>query len=158
MAEASHEKGMSEQQAVFNSLVNQRPAAWLAYIHSYEDGESVSTLSMEVIFHHATQLAERHESLEWAEVAVRVAELDARRSKGAVNENCRQRAMGVRARFIAKMGSRPNHYILDKEILVRWVMESLKGLVQKAKLDAAAIREKLPPSDGAASRREEFGA
>lgn len=47
--------------------------------------------------------------------------------------------MRLRSWFIAKMGSRPKHRVLDKEIILHWAMEGLNISVQTAKDKAALV-------------------
>ena len=123
----------SDQQSIFNSLKDKGPEAWRGYLHPFEDGKTIPGLSMLVIFHYVAPLAKEQGSLDWAEVAVRAVELEARMSSGIESENARFWAMRLRSWFIAKMGSRSNHFVLDKEVILNWVMEGLKLSVQSAK-------------------------
>jgi len=131
----------SNQQSIFNSLRDKGPEAWRAYLHPFEDGKTFPGLSMLVIFHHVAPLAKQQGSLDWAEVAVRAVELEARRSSGIESENARLWAMQLRSWFIAKMGSRSNHFVLDKEVILNWVMEGLKLSVQSAKEKISSLAE-----------------
>lgn len=129
----------ADQQSIMDSLVDKGPEAWRAYLRPFEEGQPLTGLSMQVIFHYVAPRAKDQGSLDWAEVAVRAAELEALNCSGTERENARRRAMRLRSWFIAKMGSRPNHLVLDKEIILRWVMEGLDISVQKAKEKAAMI-------------------
>jgi hypothetical protein len=134
---------MSDQQSIFNSLKDEGPQAWLAYLRPFEEGESISGLSMLIIYPHAAGLAKGQGSLEWAEVAVRAAELEARNHSGIVREDALLMAMRLRAWFISKMGSRPNDLILDKAVILRWAMDGVDISVQTAKEKAASIGKRL---------------
>jgi hypothetical protein len=134
---------MSDQQSTFNSLKNEGPQAWLAYLRPFEEGESTSVLSMLLIYPHAAGLAKDQGSLEWAEVAVRAAELDARNHSGTEREDALLRAMRLRAWFISKLGSRPNDLILDKAIILRWAMDGVDISVHTAKEKALSIGERI---------------
>jgi hypothetical protein len=69
----------TNQQSILNTLRDTGPEAWLAYLRPFEEGEPLLTgVSMQIVFHHAAPLAKEQTSLDWAEVAVRAAELDAR--------------------------------------------------------------------------------
>ena len=131
----------NDQQSIFNSLSDKGPEAWRKYLHRFEDGKTIPGLSMLVIFHHVAPLAKQQDSLDWAEVAVRAAELEARRSIDIESENARLWAMQLRSWFIAKMGSRSNHFVLDKGVILNWVMEGLKLSVQSAKEKISSLAE-----------------
>ena len=79
--------------------------------------------------------------MDWAEVAVRAVELEASMSSGVESENARFWAMRLRSWFIAKMESRSNHFVLDKEVILNWVMEGLKLSVQSAKEKISSLAE-----------------
>lgn len=129
----------TDQQSIMNSLKDEGPEAWRAYLHPFEEGIPLTGLSMQVIFHHTAPLAKNKESLDWAEVAVRAADLEALNCSGTERENAQLRAMRLRSWFIAKMGSRPGHPVLGKEILLHWVMEGLGITAQTTKEKAALI-------------------
>jgi len=84
----------------------QGPQAWLAYLRSFEEAGPANGLSLKVIFHHAAPLARHQKSLEWAEVAIRAAELDSRRGSDTEREESLLKAMTLRSWFISQMGSR----------------------------------------------------
>ena len=129
----------ADQQSIMDSLKDEGPEAWRAYLRPFEEGQPLTGLSMEVIFHYAAPLVKDQSTLDWGEVAIRAAELGALNSSGTERENSLLRAMQLRSSFIAKMGSRPNHLVLDKEIILRWVMDGLDISVQTAKQKAALI-------------------
>ncbi len=134
----------TDQQRILNSLKDKGPEAWSAYLRPFEDDpQFTSGLSMLVIFHYLAPLAKKQSSLDWAEVAVRAAELEARNCSGIGSENAQLWAMQLRSWFISKFGSRPDHLVLDKEIILRWVTEGLTLSVQAAKVKAARIGEDL---------------
>jgi len=109
---------------------------------------------MQVIFHYAAHLAENQGSLDWAEVAVRSSELEALNRSGTERENALRRAMRLRSWFIAKMGSRPNHPVLDKEIILHWAMEGLDISVQTAKEKASLIWKEVARVKGSSNPRD----
>ena len=80
----------------------QGPEAWLAYLRSVEEAGPANGLSLKVIF----PLARHQKSLEWAEVAIRAAELDSRRGSDTEREESLLNAMTLRSWFISQMGSR----------------------------------------------------
>jgi len=141
----------NDQQSIMNSLKNEGPKAWRAYLDPFEDGNTTPGLSMLVIFHYVAPLAKKQGSLDWAEVAVRAAELEARRSGGIESENARFWAMQLRSWFIGKMGSRSNHFVLDKEVILNWVIEGLTLSLQTAKDKAASLGERLAASKHSAN-------
>ena len=129
----------ADQQSIMDSLRDKGPEAWLAYLRPFEEGEALTGLSMEVIFHYAAPSVKDQSTLDWGEVAIRAAELEARNSTGTQREDVLLRAMQLRSWFIAKMGSRPNNLVLDKEIILRWALEGLDISVQTAKEKATLI-------------------
>lgn len=129
----------SDQQSTMDSLREKGPEAWRAYLRPLEEGQPLTGLSMQVIFHYAAPVAKDQGSLDWAEVAIRAAELEARNRSRTEREDALLRAMRLRSWFIAKMGSRPNHRVLGKEIILHWAMEGLDISVQTAKEKAALI-------------------
>ena len=127
-----------DQQSILDSLKTQSPEAWLAYLRRYEDRVDTG-LSMQVIFDYAVRLAKEHESLEWAEVAVRAAELAASQDCGVEREQDLQRAMRLRTWFISRMGSRTGHAVLDKAAVLHWAMDSLTLPIPTAREMAASF-------------------
>lgn len=133
-----------DQQSIFNSLKDKSHEEWIAYLRRFEDDPQLrSGLSMLVIFHYVAPLAKNQDSLDWGEVAVRAAELEARNCSGVERENALLWAMKLRAWFICKMGSRTGHLVLDKEIIFRWVTEGLTLSVRSAREKAERIGEDL---------------
>jgi hypothetical protein len=133
----------SDQQSVFNSLKDKGPEAWREYLRPIEQGKSMTALSMLVVYPYAAGLARDQGSLEWAEVAVRAAELEARHHSGIEREDALLWAMQLRSWFISKLGSRTNHFILDKEIILLWAMEGVNLSVEAAKEKAASLGDRL---------------
>jgi hypothetical protein len=88
---------------------------------------------MDVIYHHAATLAKNQLSLEWAEVAIKAAELWAHKSYGVEQENALLWDMKLRSWFISKMGSRSNHRVLDKEKVLSWIMDGLNVPMEVAR-------------------------
>jgi len=131
------------QQSIFDSLKDRSPNAWLAYLHRFEEGEPMSGLSMQAIFHHVAPMAKKQVSLSWAEVAIRAAELEARNGTDIEREGALLNAMNLRSWFIARHGSRTAHLVLDKEIILGWVMDGLKFSIATAEEKARALWEKL---------------
>lgn len=71
-----------DQQAEFDLLQGKGPKAWLAYLGQAERSGREPGVSLRIIWGHSARLAKELTSLEWAEVAVRAAELDADLTKG----------------------------------------------------------------------------
>jgi hypothetical protein len=134
----------TNQQSIMNSLKDKGPEAWSAYLRPFEDDlQLTSGLSMLVIFHYVAPLAKRQSSLDWAEVAIRAVELEARNCSGIERENAQLWAMQLRSWFICRMGSRSGNLVLEKEIILRWVTEGLTLSVQAAREKAARIGNDL---------------
>jgi hypothetical protein len=133
----------SDQQSIFNSLKDKGPEEWRAYLRPLEAGEPMTALSMLVVYPYAAGLAREQISLDWAEVAVRAAELEARNQSGVERENALLWAMQLRSWFISKMGSRSTHLILDKEVILSWTMDGVNLSVQTAQEKAALLGERL---------------
>jgi hypothetical protein len=141
----------SDQQSIMNSLKDEGPKAWLAYLRPFEDGQPLTGLSMQVVFNYAAPLAKDQDSLDWAEVAIRAADLEAFNGSQTEREHAMLRAMRLRSWFIAKMGSRPKHRVLDKEVILHWVMEVLNISVQTAEEKAALIWKGVAIVQGSSS-------
>jgi hypothetical protein len=133
----------SDQQSIFNSLKDKGPEEWRAYLRPLEEGEPMTALSMLVVYPYAAGLAREQISLDWADVAVRAAELEARNQSGVEREDALLWAMQLRSWFISKMGSRSNHLILDKEVILSWTMDGVNLSVQTAQEKAASLGERL---------------
>jgi hypothetical protein len=129
----------TDQQSIINSLKDKGPEVWRAYLRPFEEGQPLTGLNMLVIFHYVAPLAKDQGSLDWAEVAVRAAELQGLNRGGTEREDALEWAMRLRSWFIAKMGSRPDHLVLDKAIILHWVMEGLDISVETAKEKSALI-------------------
>jgi len=132
----------ADQQSIMVSLMDKGPEAWREYLRPFEEGAPLTGLSMQVIFQYAARLA-NDQNLDWAEVAVRAAELEARNCTGSERENALLWAMNLRSRFICKMGTRSGHLVLDKSLILAWVMEGLKLPLQTANAKAAELKAKL---------------
>jgi hypothetical protein len=93
-----------DQQSVMKSLMNEGPEAWCGYLRPFEADEPLTGLSMLVIYPFAASRAKKQERLDWAEVAVRAAELEARHRSGIERESALLWAMQLRAWFISRKG------------------------------------------------------
>jgi len=132
-----------DQESILDSLKTEGPEAWLAYLHRFEEGEPITGPSMLVIFNYAAWLAKKQASLDWAEVAVRAAELEAAHRTDIEREGVLLHAMRLRSWFISTMGSRPGHLVLDKGIILHWVMDGLNLPIQTVKENARLLGENL---------------
>ncbi|HEX6772982.1 MAG TPA: hypothetical protein VF126_13195 [Acidobacteriaceae bacterium] len=128
----------TDQQTIFNSLKDQPPNVWLDYIRQCEAGKQTPGLSFDLIIHYAVPRAEKEASLDWAEVAIRAAEL----ASVAWTDGLRE-AMRIRAQFISKMGSCPGRFVLDKEVVLRWILNGLRRPRQEVVQEAAAVSKQL---------------
>ena len=144
-----------DQQSVLNSMTDKGPEAWSAYLRRFEDDPQLtSVLSMQVIFHYIAPLAKNQESLDWGEVAVRAAELEARDKSGIEREEALLQAMNLRSWFICKVGSRSGHSVLDKEIVLRWVTDGLTLSVTVAREKAERVGEALARMNNSSDPKE----
>ena len=143
-----------DQQSIMNSLKDKGPEAWREYLRPFEEGAALKGLSMQVVFHHVAPVAKDQKNLAWAEVAVRAAEIEARYCSGVERENALLWAMNLRSWFICRMGSRSDHFVLDKSVILDWVIEGLKLPMQTAKAKSAALNEKLAGSESLSSPEE----
>jgi hypothetical protein len=115
----------SEPQPELQTLINRGPE-WLgSYLRPFEDGEPIPR-NMLGIYSGAAFLAVHENSLEWAGIAIRAAALFALQDGGRHRESILRRTMRLRAGFIARMGSRPNHPVLGKKQIVDWFTTSLE--------------------------------
>src|SRR5580765_4772437 len=89
--------------------VEQGPQAWLAYLRRLEEGEPGLVPSTMLVLEIAAGLATRTNSVDWAEVALRAAALEAGHLNGVERDLICWRAMRLRATFISRMGSHSNH-------------------------------------------------
>jgi hypothetical protein len=143
-----------DQQQIMNSLIDKGPEAWGTYLRPFEAGAPLGGLSMQVVFHHAALLAKKQGSLEWAEVAVRAADLEARHCSGVERENASLWAMNLRTWFICKVGSRPDNLVLDKSIILDWILKGLTFPLQTAIEKAASLNATLAETDSLSSPAE----
>ena len=137
-----------------NSLVNEEPEIWLGYLRLREQCEPAPDLNMQTVFHFAAPRAKEQRSLAWAEVAIRAAELEARSCTGIERDNALNWAMGLRSWFIARMGPQSSNIVLDKEIIISWIMDglniSLSSVEKRASVfweNFAKAKESGDPSD-----------
>ena len=133
----------SEQLRIFISLEDKGPEEWDAYLRPIEAETASAGLSMQIAFDHAAKLARDHSSLEWAGIALRAADLEKKQSSPVVREWVDCKAMMLRAKLIAAMGSQSGHAILGKEDIVRWFTDDLDLSLNMARTKAMSIGSEL---------------
>jgi hypothetical protein len=69
--------------------------------------------------------------------------LEARNGSDIVREESLLNAMNLRSWFISRLGLRPGHFVLDKEVILHWVMDGLKLPIQTAQEKARLLGENL---------------
>jgi hypothetical protein len=143
-----------KQQSVIDHLGKTDPQAWLTYIRGIEQGNTAPDISMLVVFGFAAPRAKEQLSLDWAEVAVRAAELEARASGGVERNNAEADAMRLRTWFICRLGPRDPHFVLDQPAVLRWIEDGLDLPLDAATLstqtlwkDLAKARNSDDPTD-----------
>jgi hypothetical protein len=129
-------------------LINQG-TQWLdSYLRQFEEGKEKLSNNMLGIYEGASSHARAKNSLEWARIAVRAAELYALEESGKHREYALQKVMKFRAAFIAKMGSRSGDSVLDKEIVVCWVTEGIRLSIDEVKDMSARFKNRhLSPNE-----------
>jgi hypothetical protein len=111
---------------VREALLN-KDIEWLdGYLSEFEEGRPLRPNEMIMIRELAGWNAVQVDSIEWASIAIRAHELGALEQGGIYRDSALNDAMRIRSIFIAKLGSRPNDPILDKEIIFRWFAAELK--------------------------------
>jgi hypothetical protein len=112
-------------------LVEQGPVRLKQYLAECEQGTR-EPAKLELILEVAEYRAANECSVDWAEIAVRAANLSA-----AANPKRRHsylyRAMLLRTQFITRLGSEAGHPVLDADVVVRWFFEELKFSPAEAK-------------------------
>ena len=110
--------------ATVDQLVEQGPVRLKRYLAECEEGTR-EPANLELILEVAEYRASDEASLEWAEIAIRTANLAA-----AANPTRRHsyvyRAMLVRTLFITRIGAQPGHMILDPAVVIEWFHAELK--------------------------------
>lgn len=122
-----------------------RGPEWLdGYLRQFEQGEPIAENSMIGILDGAASMAHFHSSRDWAGIAIRAAELMARAEKD--RDFALQRAMEIRASFIAKLGSREGDPVLDSNIIVRWFKAETRVSIEVAEERSVAWRNSPLPA------------
>jgi hypothetical protein len=121
----------SETLAPVSRLVDQGPVRLKQYLTECEQGTR-EPANLDLILEVAEFRASDEASLDWAEIAVRTANLAA-----ATNPTRRHsylyRAMLVRVLFITRQGSQAGHAILDAAAVTDWFYTELKFLPAEAR-------------------------
>jgi hypothetical protein len=131
-----------ESQLGLEAMMDRGPA-WLdGYLRSYEEGRSIPLNRMIGIISAASSKAFHEQSLEWAGIALRAADLMAS-ERPENREPAFLKAMRLRAWFIVRMGSRPDHPDLDKEMILRWVIEGLTFSIEEARDRSVSVWDEL---------------
>jgi hypothetical protein len=114
----------SDSLAPVGQLVEQGPARLKQYLAECEQGAR-EPVNLELILEVAEYRASEEASIDWAEIAVRAANLAA---AGTPNRrhSYLYRAMLVRTLFITRLGSQPGHLILDSATIVDWFYAELR--------------------------------
>jgi hypothetical protein len=110
--------------APVNQLVEQGPVRLKLHLTECEEGTR-EPANLELILEVAEYRASDEASLDWAEIAVRTANLVAA-AKPAHRHSYLYRAMLVRTLFITRLGSQPGHPILDPAVVVEWFQTELR--------------------------------
>ena len=114
----------NDSQLAINQLVEQGPVRLKRYLTECEQGAR-EPANLELILEVAEYRASDEASLEWAEIAIRTANLAAA-ANPARRHSYLYRAMLVRTLFITRTGSQPGHLILDPAAVIDWFHAELK--------------------------------
>ncbi len=134
-----------DQQRLVELLRNEPANVWIENLRRYENGEPVTCRNaMLAVYEVALLNSEEQQDLEWVEVAVRAADLDARsESNVSAREGALYKAMRLRARYISTGGSRAGHPVLDREIVLRWILAGLTLAPEAASAMTATLWARL---------------
>lgn len=88
----------------------------------------------------ASSKAHSENSLKWAEIAAKAAELYAVQGTGEHRAAVLHNAMSLRAWFISKLGPLSGHPVLDPEIIVRWFEKETKYSLSTVEEKSARLR------------------
>ena len=124
----------SEPQLSLQAMMSEGPE-WLdSYLRQVAEGK-ITPHAMLGIQAGATSRAHTEDSLQWAAIAVRAAHLHALQDGGEHRASALLKAMLLRAWFISRMGSKPGHPILDRDIILDWFKA-------ETELSLTAVKEK----------------
>jgi hypothetical protein len=105
-------------------LVEQGPVRLKQYLTECEQG-TCQPANLDLILEVAEYRATNEGSLEWAEIAIRAANLGAD-ANPTHRHSYLYRAMLLRTTFITRVGARPGHTVLDPESVLGWFRAELK--------------------------------
>jgi hypothetical protein len=130
----------SDPQGTMTWLMQRGPEEWSAYLHRVENGEP-SPISLLVICDCAITLAKDKMSLEFAEVAVKASDLEARQLDDVGREDMTWRTMEfLRCWFICKMDPLPGHPILNIQLVLDWILSGLTLPIEDVRAKCTSIR------------------
>ena len=137
-----------ETPLALQEMIN-RGTDWLsAYLREFEAGAPFPSNTMLGIFEGAAGRARLENSLEWAGIALRAAELWALEDGGVCRHSALLKAMQHRAGFISRMGSRPGDPVLDKASILQWFTAELEFPIDVAKEKGVRWRDSQLALDG----------
>src|SRR4051812_5928614 len=123
---APQEKSAERKQSLMlpDELVEQGPVRLKQYLTECEQGTRAPA-NLDLILDVSEYRATSENSLEWAEIATRAANLGAQ-ANPAQRHSYLYRAMLLRTIFISREGSRAGHGILDRAAVVGWFRAELR--------------------------------
>lgn len=134
-----------ESEPQLQALLKSGPAGLDGWLRQFEDGTVSPDSRMDGVSEVATRLAREHSSLEWADIAIRAANLWAK-IDAVAREQAFQRAMLLRAWFISKMGAVQGNPVLDMETVLNWFYGELHLSIDEAKHKIHILQEARFPA------------
>lgn len=130
---AQQEKSVAASQslALPDELVEQGPVRLKQYLTECEQGTRQSA-SLDLILDVSEYRATSESSLDWAEIAIRAANLAAQANPPR-RHSYLYRAMLLRTIFIGRLGSQAGHTILDPAAVVAWFLSELRFSPEEAR-------------------------
>ena len=116
--------GQTESLVPARELVEQGPVRLKQYLTECEQGTR-EPANLNLILEVAEYRASNENSLEWAEIAIRAANLGAK-ADPTRRHSYLYRAMLLRTLFISRQGSQQGHAVLDPAAVVGWFQAELK--------------------------------
>lgn len=118
---------------------------------TFRDGETTRRVrcpAMLFVYERAEFDAAADDSLEWAAIAVRAANIWALDDDDWNRKQALQRCMQLRANLICKSGARTGHPILDRESILTWFKESLIQPINAVRMKTARWKAREVGQDG----------